>query len=279
MSAARRKQGVPSDAARSRDLADLGARLTNRPYARRGPPAASEVIRLVLIAGHAMYREALGALLSATPDISLVGEGDSGDAALALGARLSPDVMVLDLDLPGSDGSATLREMVRALPGIDVVVLTRHPEEERLIPLLEVGARGYLTKDAAVEDLIEAVRVVAGGEIFVRPSVARLLATAVFTKAPDDTPHRRFEDLSEREQAVLRQIAQGFSGAEVARRLGISTKTVAAYKTRIQEKLGLAHRTEYVRFAIQAGVLDARSGGLPEGGWGGDARRRGGGRP
>jgi len=279
MSAARRKQGAPPDSTRSRDLSDLGARITTRPYARHAPPAAGEVIRLVLIAGHAMYRQALGALLSATPDLSLVGQGGSGDAALALGERLSPDVLVLDLELPGSDGTATLREMVRTLPGIQVVVLTRQPEEERLIPLLEVGARGYVTKDAAVEDLIEAVRVVAGGEVFVRPSVARLLATAVFTKAPEGTPHRRFEDLSEREQAVLRQIAQGFSGAEVARRLGISTKTVAAYKTRIQEKLGLAHRTEYVRFAIQAGVLDARSGGLHEGGRGPDARRRGGGRP
>jgi two-component system, NarL family, response regulator NreC len=130
-----------------------------------------------------------------------------------------------------------------------------HPERDRLLPLLEAGAKGYLTKTAASRDLLEAIRVVAAGEIYVRPSAARLLAAAVVPGSTADTAETRFKTLSGREQTILRMVAEGFSGAEVARQLGISSKTVDAYKRRVQEKLGLEHRTDYVRFAIKARVL------------------------
>jgi DNA-binding NarL/FixJ family response regulator len=162
---------------------------------------------------------------------------------------------VLDLDMPGSDGASALRELSHSLPSVRVLILTMHAEDTGMLLLLEDGARGYLTKEAASRDLVDAIRVVAAGEIYVRPQTARLLASAVVPHHTMETTRSRFQTLSEREKTVLRMVAQGFSGVEISRELSISTKTVDAYKRRVEEKLGLAHRTHYVRFAIDAGIL------------------------
>jgi DNA-binding NarL/FixJ family response regulator len=236
-------------------LAQLGAGLAERPYARRGVAMSNDSIRVILADDHAMVREGLRLLLRAAADIVVVGEAESGAAALALAQCVVPDVVVLDLDMPGGDGIAALRELLASLPNVRVLILTVHSEQEHLLQLLEAGARGYLTKEAASRDLVEAIRVVAAGEIYVRPAAARLLAAAVVPQHAADTARSRFQTLSEREQTILRMVAQGYSGAEIARQLRISTKTVDAYKRRIQGKLGLEHRTEYVRFAVEAGLL------------------------
>ncbi len=237
------------------ELVLLGADLAGRPYARRGVPMRDEIVRVVLVDDHTMVREGLRLLLRSAPDIAVVGEADSGLAALDVAERVRPDIVVLDLDMPGSDGMAALRGLQQALPDIRVLILTVHAEREQLVPLLEAGARGYLTKEAASQDLVEAIRVVAAGEIYVRPVAARLLAAAVVPQRTAKTARDRFETLSDREQTTLRLVAQGYTGAEIARQLGISTKTIDAYKHRVQEKLGLEHRTDYVRFAIEAGIL------------------------
>lgn len=246
---------IPTDEIAPDRLVELGASLAARPYARRGVSASNEPIRVLLVDDHAMVREGLRLLLRATPDIVVVGEAKNGVAALALAQQLAPGVVVLDLDMPGGDGVAALRELGRELPGVRVLVLTVHAEDERLLTLLEAGARGYLTKEAAALDLVEAIRVVAGGEVYVRPAAARLLASALVPRRSAATARDRYQTLSEREKTIVRQLAQGYSGAEVARQLGISSKTVDAYKHRVQEKLGLTHRTDYVRFAIEAGIL------------------------
>jgi DNA-binding NarL/FixJ family response regulator len=240
---------------RSDPLAALGTDLAARPYARRGVSMSNQTIRVLLTDDHAMVREGLRLLLRTAPDISVVGEAENGVAALVLAHRLEPDIVVLDLDMPGGDGTSALRALAQELPKVRVVILTVHAERERLLPLLEAGARGYLTKEAASRDLIEAIRVVAAGEVYVRPAAARLLAAAVVPQRAAATARDRFNGLSQREQAVLRSVAEGYSGAEIARQLGISSKTVDAYKHRIQEKLGLDHRTDYVRFAVEAGIL------------------------
>jgi two-component system, NarL family, response regulator NreC len=237
------------------ELARLGATIATRPYARRGVSMGSETIRVILVDDHVMVREGLRLLLRASPDISVVGEAANGLAAITVAQQVTPDIVVLDLDMPESDGMAALQEIAKALPAVQVLILTVHAEHERLLPLLDAGARGYLTKEAASRDLVEAIRVVAAGEVYVRPAAARLLAAAVVPKPIAETAHDRFHSLSEREQTVLTLVAQGYSGAEIARRLGISSKTVDAYKHRVQEKLGLEHRTDYVRFAIEAGLL------------------------
>lgn len=212
-------------------------------------------IRVVLVDDHAMVREGLRLLLRTAPDIAVVGEAGDGIAALGLAQQTSPDIVVLDLDMPGGDGSAALSQLSQALPDVRVLILTVHAEHERLLPALEAGARGYLTKEAASRDLVEAIRVVAAGDVYVRPSAARLLAAAMTPGTTVKSAGARFEELSRREQTVLRTVAEGYSGVEIARQLGISTKTVDAYKRRIQEKLGLEHRTEYVRFAVEVGLL------------------------
>jgi DNA-binding NarL/FixJ family response regulator len=217
---------------------------------------SSETIRIVLVDDHAMVREGLRLLLRTAADIAVVGEAADGAAAVDLVRRVTPDIVVIDLDMPGSDGLAAVRELGRTMPSVRALILTVHPEHERLLPLLDAGARGYLTKDAASRDLVEAIRVVAAGEVYVRPAAARLLAAACIPKAAAETTARdRFETLSEREQTVLTHVAQGYTGAEIARRLGISTKTVDSYKHRVQQKLGLEHRTEYVQFAVKARLL------------------------
>jgi two-component system response regulator NreC len=236
-------------------LAQLGAAMSVRPYARRGMSVRNEMIRVVLADDHGIVREGLRVLLRSAPDITVVGDAENGVSALSLAQQLAPDVVVLDLDMPGGDGITALREIQQKTPNVRVLILTMHAEHERLLALLESGARGYLSKAAASTDLIEAIRVVAAGDVYVRPAAARLLAAAIVPQRTDATAQSRFRTLSDREKTILRSVAQGYSGAEIARRLGISSKTVDAYKRRVEEKLSFRHRTDYVRFAIEADIL------------------------
>jgi two-component system, NarL family, response regulator NreC len=137
-----------------------------------------------------------------------------------------------------------------------VLILTMHTEQEKLLPLLNDGARGYLAKAAAARELLEAIRVVAAGDVYVRPSVARMLAAEALPKPKATAPAAtRYETLSDRERTVLRLVAEGFNGPEIGARLDITAKTVDTYKQRIADKLGLSHRSDYVRFALDAGLL------------------------
>jgi len=131
-----------------------------------------------------------------------------------------------------------------------VLILSMHAEEDRLIPLLEDGATGYLSKDAAGRDLVAAIRVVASGDVYVRPHVARRLAASTRRRGAPDVRRQAFESLSDREQSVVRLMAEGYSGVEIGQQLGISPKTIDTYKQRIEHKLGITHRTEYVRLAL-----------------------------
>jgi len=250
-----RHEAAPLRPAGTDELAWVGATLAARPYARRGVSIGDGTIRVILVDDHAMVREGLRLLLRSAPDIAVVGEAGDGVSALTMARQVVPDIIVLDLDMPGGDGTAALREIGNGLPHTRVLILTVHAEQERLLAVLDAGARGYLTKEAASRDLVEAIRVVASGDVYVRPAAARLLAAAVAPGSAVKSARDKFQSLSDREQMVLRAVAQGYSGAEIARQLRISTKTVDAYKHRIQMKLGLEHRTEYVRFAIEVGIL------------------------
>jgi two-component system response regulator NreC len=193
----------------STDLAHPGASFAARPYAHRGVAMSNETIRVILVDDHAMVREGLRLLLRTAPDIVVIGEAENGKTALDLSRRLAPDIVVLDLDMPGGDGLTSVRELKHSLPGVRVLILTVHPEYERLLPLLEAGARGYLTKEAASRDLVEAIRVIATGEVYVRPAAARLLAAAVVPVQAARTARGRFQGLSGREQTILRMVAEG----------------------------------------------------------------------
>ncbi len=242
----------PADA-----LAATGAALAARPYARRGVSASGEPIRVLLADDHKLLRQGVKALLRNAPDIIVVGEASSGTDAVAAAQQLRPDVVVMDLDMEGGDGAAATRALARDAPGIRVLILTMHLEEERLLPLLADGARGYLAKNTADTELLEAIRVVASGDVYVRPSVARLLATQMVLRSEPgaDTPRARLALLSNRERTVLQLVAEGYNGPEIGERLRITAKTVDTYKQRIHEKIGLANRPAYVRFAIDVGLL------------------------
>lgn len=238
-------------------LAEIGKELSSRPYVRRGVSVRTEPIRVMLVDDHHLVLSGLKAVLHSCPDISVVGEADGGHAAVAASMRLRPDVIVMDLDMPDGDGLTATRALQMACPDSLVLIVTMSPEEEKLLPVLHAGARGYLCKSAADRELVEAIRVVAAGDIYVRPAVAHALASS-----QGEPTHRRDDALarlgrlSDRERSVLVLTARGFNGPEVGKQLGITAKTVDTYKQRIEEKLGLAHRTAYVRMALEAGLLD-----------------------
>ncbi len=153
-----------------------------------GIAVSNSIIRVVLVDDHGMVREGLRVLLRNAHDISVVGEADNGIAALSVVQRVVPDIVVLDLDMPGEPGMDALRELGRLMPQVRVLILTVHLERERLLPLLEAGARGYLTKNAASRDLVETIRVVAAGEVYVRPSGPSHRLRAVRDRGRDPGP-------------------------------------------------------------------------------------------
>jgi DNA-binding NarL/FixJ family response regulator len=242
-------------------LAEVGRDLASRPYARRGVPARSEPIRVMLVDDHALVRAGFRSVLHANTDILVVGEAGDGEMAAAVAERSQPEVVVMDLDMPRGDGLTATRRLHEVAPNVRVLVVTMYEEADKLLDVLDAGARGYLSKGAAERDLADAIRVVASGDVYVRPTIARRLAESTVESPRERIDARaRLEKLSHREQTVVILTAQGFNGPEIGRQLGITAKTVDTYKQRIEEKLGLSHRSQYIRFALEADVLDAHGG-------------------
>ncbi|MFI5256116.1 MAG: response regulator [Gemmatimonadales bacterium] len=214
-----------------------------------------DVIRVILADDHLVVRAGLKALLGATKDIQVVGEATNGREAIALIQRLSPDVAVMDLDMPQMDGIAATKELATLNLPTQVLILTMHTEEEYLVTLLEAGAAGYLVKNAADRELADAVRAVAAGDSYVQASAARTLARAVSRRAEHADEREQYQQLSERERGVLVLVAGGYSASEIGEKLFISPKTVETYKQRITEKLDLSHRSDYVQFCLRLGLL------------------------
>lgn len=216
------------------------------------PDSGAAPIRVVLADDHTLVREGMLLVLHSTRDILVVGQACDGDGALDLVQSLDPGVLVLDLTMPGTDGMAVLRTLESRSATVRVLVVTMHSREQNGIEALRLGAGGFLTKDAPADELVHAIREVASGHVYVR-------ADSVHDDDGDpariNPARQRFASLSKRERSVVRMVAEGFSGVEIAAHLGISTKTVDAYKQRAQDKLGIGHRTEYVQFAVQAGLL------------------------
>jgi DNA-binding NarL/FixJ family response regulator len=214
-----------------------------------------DMIRVILADDHTVVRAGLRAVLASAKDIEVIGEAKNGREAVAMVERFNPDVVVMDLDMPEIDGTSATREIIAKGLGTRVLVLTMHAEEDYLVPLMEAGAMGFLVKSAADRELVDAVRAVAHGDVYVRPAAARVLAKNLTKKDPVAVERERFEMLTQRERNVLRFVAQGYSAPEIGEKLFISPKTVDTYKQRIQEKLGIAHRSDYVQLALKLGIL------------------------
>ena len=213
------------------------------------------VITVVLVDDHAVVRAGLKAVLSTAKDIKVIGEGTNGKDAISLAQRLDPDVIVMDLSMGEMDGAEATKQLKSQDTRSKILILTMHAEDTYLVPLLEAGVSGYLVKSAADRELIDAVRAVAHGDVYMQPSAARALAQRIQRKAEHADERTKFEKLTEREQNVLRYVARGFSAPEIGEKLFISPKTVDTYKQRINEKLGLTHRSDYVDFALKIGLL------------------------
>jgi len=224
-----------------------------------------DLIRVVLVDDHQIVRAGLKAVLSTAKDIMVVGEGGTGKDALVLAERVDPHVIVMDLSMPDMDGLTATRELQKAnalrtpTPGEPitrrVLVLTMHTEDEHLVALLEAGAAGYLLKSVAERELVDAIRTLAAGDVYVQPTAARALARGLAKRDGNADERARFEKLTDREQVVLKMVAEGFTAPEIGEHLTISPKTVDTYKQRIGEKLGLSHRSDYVKFALKLGLL------------------------
>ena len=213
----------------------------------------AERIKVLLVDDHAMFRAGIKALIEAAGKVEVVGEASSGDEAVDKVRELKPDVVVMDLSMPGSNGLEATRRIAALELDTAVLVLTVHAEEEYLVPVVEAGASGYLTKTSADTDLLEAIRVVSRGQVFLPPKATTLLLKQY--KAAETDQEVGLKDLSTREQEVLALTAEGFSSREIGKKLFISPKTVDTYRSRIMEKLGLSHRSDLVRFALRVGLL------------------------
>lgn len=211
-------------------------------------------IRILLADDHVVLRAGLRALLDAEEDMVVVGEAGTGEEAIEAVERLSPDVVVMDLSMPGMGGLEATRRIAALGKDTRVLVLTMHAEEEYLLAVLEAGGMGYVKKTSADEDLTNAIRTVARGEVFLYPSAAKLLLQG-FRRRGEPSEPDPLAQLSEREREVLLYTAEGYSSSEIGEKLFISPKTVDTYRSRIMEKLKLNHRSELVKFALKTGLL------------------------
>lgn len=218
---------------------------------------SEDVIRVLLADDHAVVRAGLRAVLGSARDVSVIGEASNGREAIAFAQQLKPDVIVMDLSMPEMDGTAATRAIIASGAPTRVLVLSMHAEDDYLIPVMEAGASGYLVKTDADKELISAVRAVAHGEMYLRPAAAMVLARTLTTKDSPQYERQQYERLTPRERDVLRLVGYGYSAPEIGARLSISPKTVDTYKQRIQEKLDLSHRSQYVQFALKLGLLVA----------------------
>ncbi|MGI9190033.1 MAG: response regulator [Longimicrobiaceae bacterium] len=216
----------------------------------------SKPIRVLLVDDHPVLRGGLRVLLELEPDLEVVGEAGTGEEGVARVPLMLPDVVVMDLDMPGIGGLEAIRRIVALESEARVLVLTSAEEQESLLAVLEAGGSGYVRKTHAEKELIEAIRVVARDEVFLYPSAAKLLLQGYRT-AEQEGEASPLEPLSAREREVLALTAEGYSSAETGRKLFLSPKTVDTYRSRLMHKLGLGHRAELVRFALRTGVLRA----------------------
>lgn len=216
----------------------------------------SERIRILLVDDHTLMRAGLRVLLGQEPDLEVVGEAATGEEAVERAAELRPDIVLMDLSMPGIGGLEATRRITAATPGVRVLIVTVHAEEEYLLPVLEAGGSGYVMKQSADSELLGAIRTVARGDVFLYPSGTRLLAQGF--RAPRAAPAvDPMSLLSDREAEVLRLTANGYTATEIGDRLEISPKTVDTYRQRFMEKLELRHRSEVIRFAVERGLLTA----------------------
>ncbi|MEK6256780.1 MAG: response regulator transcription factor [Chloroflexota bacterium] len=211
-------------------------------------------IRLLMVDDHAVVRSGLRMILENEPDITIIGEAELAQEAIDLAYQENPDVILMDIGLPDMSGIEATKRIIEKCPKTAVIALTIHEDEEYFFKMLEAGASGYVPKKAAPEELLTAIRAGAAGEVFIYPSLAKLLVKDFLAQAKGKNV-RSLGGLTEREEEVLAHLADGASNGEIAEILYISPKTVARHRENIMQKLNLHTRTELVKYAIRKGII------------------------
>ena len=209
---------------------------------------SSVPIRVLLVDDHSMVRQGLRVFFDLQPDIDVVGEASDGAQAVAAARRLTPDVILMDLLMPGMDGLAAIALIKKELPAIEIVAVTSFIEEEKVTAALEAGTTGYLLKDAEAEEVADAVRAAYAGEMALDPAVAKLLTMRLRARRTERDP---VEPLTERERDVLRLLGQGMSNKDIAGSLFITEGTARTYVSNILGKLSLTSRTQAALYAVE----------------------------
>ncbi len=207
-------------------------------------------IRVFLADDHAIVREGLVTLLAAQADMTVVGTAANGQEALLQVRTLLPDVVILDISMPGQDGIETTRQMLAQWPRLPVVILSMHSGAQHVFHALEAGARGYLLKESAAREIIEAVRMVQTGRRYLSPKVAEIVAEGLSERSGTSP----LESLSRREREIIKLVADGHSSAAIGEMLHLSPKTVDSYRSRLMQKLHITELAGLIKFAIQYGL-------------------------
>lgn len=215
-------------------------------------------IRLVIVDDHVVVRSGLRMLLETEGGIEIVAEAGSASEAIQAIQQTRPDVVLMDIGLPDMSGIEATRQIKQQFPQVQVVALTIYEDEEYFFRMLEAGASGYVPKRAAPEELVLAIETAARGEVYLYPSMAKLLVQDYLAQQahrPKESPSENGEPLTPREQEILALLAEGATNEQIAERLVISPKTVARHRENIMEKLNLHSRAELVRYAIRKGII------------------------
>jgi len=213
-------------------------------------------LRVVIADDHAVVRSGLRLILGSQPDIEIVGEAATGEEAIRQARSLRPDMILLDIAMPGLNGLEAARAIRQEAPEVRIVVLTMYDDEAYLREFLQLGAAAYVLKEAADTELLAAIRAVQRGEPFIYPSLTRQLIDLYLKQAQPPLPVDNHEaELSPRETEVLRLVALGLTGQQIAGRLLISASTVETHRAHVMEKLGLRGRAQLVRYALSKGLL------------------------
>lgn len=213
----------------------------------------NEKIRVLIADDHTIVRSGVRLLLEANPDMTVVGEASDGDEALKLIEQLQPDVVLMDIAMPGTDGLEATQQLKARWPDIQVIVLTMHRQDEYFFEMLKAGASGYILKGAETKELIEAVRVVNRGEVFLHSTMAQRLVQNYLNHT--ESGIQTDNPLSPREIEILRLLSEGYSSKEIAEQLVISPSTVYTHRNNIMTKLNLNNRYELMQYARKNGLI------------------------
>ena len=216
----------------------------------------ADAIRLLLADDHAVVRSGLRLLLESQPDMVIIGEAENGEEAIRRTKELGPDVVLMDIEMPGMNGIEAARQIKAQSPLTAVLALTMYEDDQYFFEMLRAGASGYVPKRAAPDELASAIRAVSRGEVFLHPSLAGRLVQDYLLRRDVESQEPPADELTPREQEVLTLIAQGLSNTEIAEQLVISSKTVDRHRENIMRKLNLHNRVDLVKYALRKGLID-----------------------